>query len=161
MAGKKPSGDATNPTTPDSEEGNLTGLLGGKLDLFGFVGLGLGASQRARELVLKGLLFELDEKLKQLKPKRGRPHKPGLTIDEERALAVLGADALYRDRTGSGAPSIRAAIETAAEIDSILVSSGVREKALFGHMTTFLRLQNSVSAGLKSFPSEASRLSNK
>ena len=71
------------------------GLLGDEdpSDPLAFSGLGLGASPRAKQLVLMGRLserlYELDTKLAELKPKMGRPRKdPYYTLDAARAFAV-------------------------------------------------------------------------
>lgn len=119
-----------------------------------FLGLGLGASHDARRYAMLGYIAErqaeLEKRLAEMKPQpsRGRPRKQFPAIDEERAAAVLGADDLWREKTGTGAPSQRAAIETAQQIDKILVGAGLREKSLFPNTTTFSRLETSVSKGL-------------
>jgi hypothetical protein len=139
----------------------LVGLLGDELDLFAAVGLGHGASDRAKSLVLKGLESELSELRRQLKPTRGRPRKEFPNIDIERAAAVLGAADLWRDEMGEGPPTQKAAIELAIQIDTILVKAAVRSAPLFGgEMTTFPRLQNSVSKGLANL-GETRRFSKK
>lgn len=133
--------------TPQVDCDKLLGLSGGELDIFSILGLGFGASERAKELVLKGLLAEQMNILEaRAKRGRGRPRKDFLNRDIERAAAVLGADDLWRDSTGEGAPTQKAAIELAIQIDAILVKAGEREAHLFG--TSFARLQTSVSKGL-------------
>ncbi len=131
----------------------LVGLLGGELDLFALVGLGLGASGRAKELVLKGLLAELDERLKLLKEEqkrgRGRPKKDLPNIDIERAAAILGADDLWLNLTGKHAPTQKAALGLACQIDDILFQSGNRTRRLFGGTTTEKSFQDSISRGLR------------
>jgi len=113
----------------------------------------LATSQRKQELITKGELFEIwldmEMRLKKLKPGKGRPKKGFLSIDVERAAAVLGADDLWRNITGKGAPTQKAAMETAAQIDEGLVEHGLRCKPLFDNMTSLPTLQNSVSRGLK------------
>lgn len=139
----------------------MVGLLGGELDFFAELGLGFGASDRAKLLVLKGLEAELGELRRQMKPTRGRPRKEFPNIDIERAAAVLGAADLWRDTLGEGPPTQKAAIDLAIQIDTILVKAAVRSAPLFGgKMTTFLRLQNSVSKGLADL-GETKRFSNK
>ncbi len=124
-------------------------------DPLAFLGLGVGASPDARLYALLGWIVErqaeLEKSLAAMKPQPspGRPRSQFPNIDEERAAAVLGADNLWRDKTGTGAPSQRAAIETAREIDKILVGAGVREKSLFPDTTTPPRLETSVSKGLR------------
>ena len=61
-SGKTPATSATSAT----QEAGLTGLLGGSIDPkdpLALVGLGVGATQRAKDLVLKGLEFERQEEL--------------------------------------------------------------------------------------------------
>ena len=56
---------ATSATSATQETG-LTGLLGGSIDTndpLALVGLGVGATQRAKDLVLKGLEVEHQEEL--------------------------------------------------------------------------------------------------
>jgi hypothetical protein len=143
-------------------DGALIGLLGGELAIFVILGLGLGASARTKELVLKGLLAEQMSLFEaRAKRGRGRPRKEVPNIDRERAAAVLGADDLWRDKKGEGAPTQKAAIELAIQIDAILVKAGARNTPLFGgEMTTFARLQTSVSKGLREL-GEAERFSKK
>lgn len=113
------------------------------------VGLGLGASDRAKVLVLKGLAAELGELICQLKPTRGRPRKDTWNIDVERAAAVLSADKLLQEKFGRGARTQKEAIEIAIQIDRILFEGGARDRRLFdGNMVAFKRFQDSVSKGL-------------
>jgi hypothetical protein len=141
------------------------GLLGGELDVFGIIGLGLGASPRAKELILKGLLFEFAEQEKVLtgkqKRSKGRPRKDFPKIDIERGAAVLGADDLWRDKTGKGLPTQKAAIELAQQIDRILCKNDSARKPLFGTMTEFKRVQDSVSKGLREIGLDAERFLKK
>lgn len=131
-------------------------------DLFESLGLGIGASERAKQLVLKGLIAELDEKIPAAKKRgKGRPSKIGCNIDMERAAAVLGADDLWRDKTDGGSTTQLQAIWTATKIDEILVNAGIRQKRLFGDMVTQGRLQDSVSKGLKELKEGADRFSKK
>lgn len=162
--------DKTDETAPaaipansaNQDDGALVGLLGGELDNFAILGVGLGASTRTKELVLKGLLAEQMSLFKaRAKRGRGRPRKKVPNIDRERAAAVLGADDLWRDKEGKGAPTQKAAIELAIQIDAILVKVGARNVPLFGgEMTTFARLQTSVSKGLREL-GETERFSKK
>ena len=135
----------------------LVGLLCGELDLFAAVGLGLGASDRARELVLKGLAAELDERICQLKPTRGRPRKDTWNTDMERAAAVLSADKLLREKFGRGARTQKEAIEIAIQIDRLLFEAGARDRRLFADMVAFKRFQDSVSTGLRGIGEEGER----
>ena len=182
---KHPATSATSAT----QEAGLTSLLGVPIDPDGplaFVGLGLGATQRARDLVLKGLEFERQEELKAyieseisrlnaecaaLAEKiadldellgaqtggRGRPHKGWFTIDVKRAGAVLGADDLYRDKGGKSFSRQIDAINFALEIEKVLFENGHLEERLFDPMTTTKRFQDSVSAGLQEFPEHSGR----
>jgi hypothetical protein len=131
----------------------LQGLLGGELDFWGMIGLGLGASPRAKELILKGVLYEYDEQLQMLADKlkrgRGRPKKSFPNIDVKRAAAVLGADDLWRAKRGKGAPTQKAAIELAQQIDEILCEAEPGREPLFGNMTELKTWQDSVSKGLR------------
>ena len=128
------------------------------------IGLGLGATPEARRLVMLGILSEraadLDRQLAELKPKRGRP-KGGLSIDFLRAAAVLGADEFFRDRTGQGAPTQKAAIELAVQIDQILYETGERKRPLFGQANQMKRWQDSVSKGLRELGSEGQKFLKK
>ena len=139
----------------------LVGLLGGELDFFAKVGLGWGASDRAKELVLKGLVAELDERIRQFKPKRGRPRKGTLNIDVERAAAVLGANDLSLATCGRDARTQKEAIEIAIQIDGILFEGGVRGKRLFGKTVTGERFQDSVSKGLHAIGEDGERFFRK
>jgi hypothetical protein len=129
-------------------------------DALAGIGLGLGASQEARELALVGLfsrcIADIDKKLADLEPKKGRP-KVIITIDVRRAAAVLGADDLWRDKTGAGAQTQKAAIELATQIDRILCEAGERETPLFSNMITMKRFQDSVSNGLRELGVEDER----
>ena len=133
--------------------------------LFETIGLGIGASHRAQVLVLKGILYENDEQLKlvakQLKRGKGRPRKPHLNINIERATAVLNADDLRREKFGRSAPSIKNAIEFAKQIDEILCNAEPDRKPLFGPMTEFSTLQTSVSMGLRELGEDRKRFSKK
>ena len=54
------------PATSATQETALTGLLGGSIDTndpLALVGLGVGTTQRAKDLALKGLEFERQEAL--------------------------------------------------------------------------------------------------
>ena len=139
----------------------LVGLLGGELDLFAVVGLGWGASDRAKELVLKGLVAELDERIRQWKPKRGRPRKGTFNIDLERAAGALAADKYLRKKRGRGARTQKEAIETAKKHDEILFEGGVRGKRLFGETVTDERFQDSVSKGLRAIGEDGKRFFKK
>ncbi len=162
---------ATPATSATTREDGEVGLLGLEPDLFASLGLGLGGSERAKALVLKGLLSErmaeIEKQLADMKPTRGRPNG-GPSLDARRAAAVLGADDFYRNRLGKPAPTQKAAIELAIQIDRLLSERdrGVIEAgkvplpkhkqhmSLFGNMTTFARLQTSVSKGLRELGQE-------
>lgn len=122
--------------------------------------VGLGASTEAKRLVELGMLSErmmpYEKHLADLEPKKGRP-KVIITIDVQRAAAVLGADDLWREKTGAGAQTQKAAIELAAQIDKILCEAGERETPLFSSMTTMKRFQDSVSNGLRKLGVEDKR----
>jgi len=182
---KHPATSATSAT----QEAGLTSLLGFPIDPddpIAFVGLGLGATQRARDLVLKGLEFErqeefkafieseisrldaecaalaekradLDEFLGARTGGRGRPRKGWLTIDVKRANAVLGADDLYRDKRGKSFSRQIDAINFAIEIEKVLFENGHLEERLFDPMTSNKRFQDSVSAGLQKLPEHSNR----
>lgn len=178
--GKAPTSSATSA----KEERGKAGLLGGTIDSkdpLAFVGLGLGATQRAKDLILKGLEFErqeelkafmkdeiaklaaeevaLNEELKRLDKllgsksgTKGRPTKGWLTIDIERAAAVIDAADLYFERFNRKISSQEKAIDIAIQIDAILVKHGNRNKRLF--WVAMPAIRNSVSKGLKAFPEE-------
>ena len=189
---------ATSATSATQWEG-LTSLLGGSIDPndpLAFVGLGVGATQRAKDLVLKGLEVERQEALKAFLENedtklaaeeaalaakmadfatkmadldkfygsrtggKGRPTKGWLTIDVERAAAVIDAADLYFQGSDKKISSQEKAIEIAVQIDAILVKSGDRERSLFLH-TDIRGIRNSVSKGLKEFPDEKDRFIKK
>ena len=175
---KNPATSATSAT----QETALTGLLGGSIDTndpLALVGLGVGATQRAKDLVLKGLEFERQEELnafienelaklaadetalserlksvdKLLESKsggKGRPAKGWLTLDVERAAAIIDAASMYFERFNRKISSQEKAIDMAMQIDAILVKHGSRNKRLFRAGISAIR--NSVSKGLKEFP---------
>ena len=152
MSKKNEKPQSVNPGSSENQTYQApVGLLGGELDFWGKIGLGMGASPRARELIVKGMLFEkyheIERKLSELKRKPGRP-KEFISIDVRRASAVLGAAELALERNPEIALTQKAAIEIAQQIDKILVEAGERESALFDDMTTFARIQTSVSRGL-------------
>ena len=182
---KTPATSATSAT----QDAGLIGLLGGPIDPndpLAFVGLGIGATQRAKDLVLLGLEYEkqlslqafiegeitrldaesgvlakkradLDELLGARASGRGRPRKGRLTIDVKRAGAVLGADDLYRDKKGESLSRQIDAINFAIEIEKVLFEHGHLEERLFDPMTTIKRFQDSVSTGLQEFPEHSDR----
>jgi hypothetical protein len=182
---------ATSATSATQGEG-LTSLLGGSIDPndpLAFVGLGVGATQRAKDLVLKGLEVErqealmvfLENKYTKLAAEeaalaakmadldkfygsrtggKGRPTKGWLTIDVERAAAVIDAADFYFQGSDKKISSQEKAIEIAVQIDAILVKSGDRERSLFLH-TDIRGIRNSVSKGLKEFPDEQDRFIKK
>jgi hypothetical protein len=193
---------ATSATSATQGEG-LTSLLGGSIDPndpLAFVGLGVGATQRAKDLVLKGLEAErqealmafLENKYTKLAAEeaalaakmadleaafatkmtdfdkfygsrtggKGRPTKGWLTIDVERAAAVIDAADFYFQGSDKKISSQEKAIEIAVQIDAILVKSGDRERSLFLH-TDIRGIRNSVSKGLKEFPDEKDRFIKK
>ena len=177
---------ATSATSATQGEG-LTSLLGGSIDPndpLAFVGLGVGATQRAKDLVLKGLEAErqealmafLENKYTKLAAEeaalaakmadldkfygsrtggKGRPTKGWLTIDVERDAADF-----YFQGSDKKISSQEKAIEIAVQIDAILVKSGDRERSLFLH-TDIRGIRNSVSKGLKEFPDEKDRFIKK
>lgn len=182
---KAPASAVTSP----KQKRAMAGLLGGTIDSedpLAFVGLGLGATQRAKDLVLLGLEYEkqlslqafiegeitrldaesaalakqiadLDELLGAHSSGRGRPRKGWLTIDVKRAGAVLGADDLRRDKVGDGFARQIDAINFAIKIESSLFELGHLEERLFDPMTTIKRFQDSVSNGLKKLPEHRDR----
>ena len=184
---KNPATSATSAT----QETALTGLLGGSIDTndpLALVGLGVGATQRAKDLVLKGLEFErqeelnafienelaklaadetaLNERLKSLDKLlgsksggKGRPTKGWLTLDVERAAAIIDAASMYFERFNRKISSQEKAIDMAMQIDAILVKHGSRNKRLFRAGISAIR--NSVSKGLKEFPEEKDRFIEK
>ena len=143
----------------------LFGLLGGELDLFGQIGLGMGASNRAKELVLKGLLYELIQEQHSLPNtvtrKKGRPKSNLPNKDVRRAAALLGADDLLRERRGKGAPTQKAALEMAQQIDKILCENDQNRVSLFGNTTEFKTFQDSVSKGLRELGKDGERFLKK
>ena len=138
--------------TSANEERGKASLLGGTIDSkdpLAFVGLGLGATQRAKDLVLLGLEYEkqlslqafiegeisrldaesaalakkianLDELLGTHVGGRGRPRKGWLTMDVKRAGAVLSADDLYRSKKGESFSRQIDAFNFAIKIESRL-----------------------------------------
>jgi hypothetical protein len=193
---------ATSATSATQGEG-LTSLLGGSIDPndpLAFVGLGVGATQRAKDLVLKGLEVERQEALKAFLENedtklaaeeaalaakmadleaalaakmadldrfqgsrtggKGRPTKGWLTIDVERAAAIIDAADFYFQRFDKKIASQEKAIEIAMQIDAILVKSGDRERSLFLH-TDMRGIRNSVSKGLKELHDEKNRFIKK
>ena len=187
---KTPATSATSATSATQEKG-LTGLLGGSIDTnapLALVGLGVGATQRAKNLALKGLEFERQEELtafienelaklaadetalserlksvdKLLESKsggKGRPAKGWLTLDVERAAAIIDAASMYFERFNRKISSQEKAIDMAMQIDAILVKHGNRNKRLFRAGMSAIR--NSVSKGLKKFPEEKDRFIEK
>ena len=129
-----------------------------------WIGLGHGASDEARELVLLGLAHRLAteraKKLAQIKPQRGAPKKV-LTINMQRAAAVLGADDLLRDKFGKSAATQIDAIWMAIQIDAILCRSDENRQPLFSNMTSLPGIQTSVSKGLKELSYSGKRFSKK
>lgn len=172
------------PATSATQETALTGLLGGSIDTndpLALVGLGVGTTQRAKDLALKGLEFErqealtafienelaklavdetaLSERLKSVDKLlgsksggKGRPAKGWLTLDLERAAAIIDAASMYFERFNRKISSQEKAIDMAMQIDAILVKHGSRNKKLFRAGMSAIR--NSVSKGLKEFPEE-------
>lgn len=135
------------------------------------VNFGLGASPEARRLALLGLvserMAEIDHQLSELKPGRGRP-TADVTIDMKRAAAVLAADDLWRDKTGKGLPSQKAAIHLAVQLEGVLEEVGKREECLFGNgdlarvnPEEMKRWQTSVSKGLRELVTRGERFSKK
>ena len=186
------SGKAPASSTASAEqEAGLTGLLGGTIDSkdsLALVGLGVGATQRAKDLVLKGLEVErqeeltafvenklaklaadetaLNERLKSLDKLlgsksggKGRPTKGWLTLDVERAAAIIDAASMYFERSNRKISSQEKAIDMAMQIDAILVKHGNRSNRLF--RVAMPAIRNSVSNGLKEFPEEKDRFIEK
>ena len=184
MKDKRSSTAPISSTTFNGKEAGLTGLLGGTIDPndpLALVGLGVGATQRAKDFVLKGLEVERQEELtvlienelaklaadeialserrksldKLLGSKsggKGRPTKGWLTIDVERAAAIIDAASMYFEKFNRKISSQEKAIDMAMQIDAILVKHGSRNKRLFRAGMSAIR--NSVSKGLKEFPEE-------
>ena len=184
MKGKRSSTAPISSTTFNGKEAGLTGLLGGTIDPNdprALVGLGVGATQRAKDFILKGLEVERQEELtvlienelaklaadeialserrksldKLLGSKsggKGRPTKGWLTIDVERAAAIIDAASMYFEKFNRKISSQEKAIDMAMQIDAILVKHGSRNKRLFRAGMSAIR--NSVSKGLKEFPEE-------
>ena len=185
---KTPATSATSAT----QEAALNSLLGGSIDSddpLAFVGLGVDATQRAKDLVLKGLEVERQEALKaflenelaELAVKKvaltaemtgmdkllgsktggkGRPTKGWLTIDVERAAAVIDVADWYFQRFDKKIASQEKAIGIALQFDAILVKNGDRERSLFIH-TDMRGIRNSVSKGLKELHNEKDRFIKK
>ena len=174
---KHPATSATSAT----QEAGLTSLLGVPIepdDPLAFAGLGVGATQRAKDLVLLGLECERQEALKAFSKNelakltakqtalktdldrllgsktggKGRPTKGWLTNDVERAAAVIDAADWYYQRFDKKITSQKKAIELAVQFDAILVEIGERERKLFSN--DMRGIQNSVSKGLKGLPDE-------
>lgn len=184
---KTPATSATSAT----QDADLSGLLGGPIDPndpLAFVGLGVGATQRAKDVFLKGLEIERQEELSAfleneltklaveenvLKERatsldkflglkngaEGRPKKGWLTIDVERAAVVIDAASMYFERFNKKIASQEMAIVMALQIDAILAESGDRNKRLF--RVAMPAIRNSVSKGLKEFPEEKARFIEK
>lgn len=189
MKNDKSDKHAATSATSATQEAGLTSLLGVPIEPdnnLAFVGLGLGATQRARDLVLKGLEFEqqlelqtfveseisrldaeiaavaekiadLDELLGAQTGGRGRPSKGWLTIDVKRAAAVLSVDDIYRNKKGKSFSRQIDAINSAIKIEKVLFERGLLEDRLFDPMTTIKRFQDSVSAGLQELPEHSGR----
>lgn len=115
------------------------------------IGLGLGASERARELAFKGLVSELghqfDALMEEFKPKRGNPGVD-VSIDVRRAETLLSLHKNIAKRR----MKTRALIELARQVEDILIREGEldRDARLFGPTTETSTLEKSASAGLKS-----------
>ena len=108
--------------------------------LFREIGLGAGSSQRAKELVILGLLSEF-----KTKKRRGRPEVI-ITKDMKRADRILGVIKL----TGRSDLSQVELINVARQIERILIDKGQEVEILFSeHGQSDRALKNSVSAGLK------------
>ena len=191
MKNNKSNKDAATSATSATQEVELTSLLGVPIDPddpLAFVGLGLGATQRAKDLVLKGLQFERQEELESfieseisrlnaeraaLAEKRadldkflgvrtsgrGRPTKGWLTLNVKQGAAVIDAADLYYQRFGKKMSSQEHAIEFAMALNRALVDQGLRERELF--ISAMPAIRNSVSKGLKKFPDEKNRFIEK
>lgn len=135
----------------------VKGLLAGKddpdLDIFGLIGLGVGASQRAKDLVIKGLIAEelelINKELEKFKKGRGAPTK-AFSINEIRAHKVLGARNMLQ-KTGEQIISQKILLDVARQVENILIQYGsVLEKdRVFPKFANERTMQNSVSKGLK------------
>ena len=125
--------------------------LDGERDLFAEIGLGLGASLRAKELVLKGLFAEVYEQhladAAGEKQGRGRPKKE-IFVDVERAAAALAADDFWRGKTGKGLLTQKDATDLAKEIEKILIESGRLRSGPFTKPPADGTLATSVSKGI-------------
>ena len=189
MKNDKSDKDAATFATSATQEGELTSLLGVPIDPddpLAFVGLGLGATERAKELVLKGLEYEqrqelhaflqaelsrLDAEMAELDGRRadldrlvggptsgrGRPSKGWFNIDVKRASATLAADDFHYEKKGEHFSSQIDAIHLAIEIERILFTHGQIEDRLFDPMTSIKTFQDSVSAGLQKLPEHRDR----
>ncbi|WP_306131334.1 hypothetical protein [Roseivivax marinus] len=118
------------------------------------IGLGLGASERARELVLKGLILEMredvDKRLAAFRRGRGQPPK-AISHDELRAAKIMSL------RDVIGARTVSDAIQLAKQVETILVENGFLSDGarLFSHMTSEPSLVQSVSRGFRSLGTNA------
>lgn len=125
--------------------------LDGERDLFAEIGLGLGASLRAKELVLKGLFAEVYEQhladAAGERRGRGRPIKE-TSIDIQRAAAALAADDFWREKTGKGCLNQQDAIHLAREIEKILIESGRLRSGPFTKPPVGATQATSVSKGI-------------
>ena len=189
MKNDKSNKDAATCATSATQEEELTSLLGVAIDPddpLAFVGLGLGATERAKELVLKGLELEqqqelqslvqaelsrLDAEMAELNGRRadldklvggrtngrGRPSKGWFNIDVKRASATLAADDFHYEKKGEHFSSQIDAIHLAIKIEKILFIHGQIEDRLFDPMTSIKTFQDSVSAGLQKLPEHRDR----
>ena len=189
MKNDKSNKDAATSAISATQEGALTSLLGGPIDPndpLALIGLGLGATERAKELVLKGLEYEqqqalqaflqaelsrLDAEIAELNGRRadldklvgrrtggrGRPPKGWFNIDVKRASATLAADDFHYEKKGEHFSSQIDAIHFAIEIERILFTHGQIEDRLFDPMTSIKTFQDSVSAGLQKLPEHHDR----
>lgn len=85
------------------------------------------ATDRAKELALRGYMAELDEKIAAhnavQRRGRGAPKKK-FSIDVVRADRVLGAAEMLR-RNGFPPQTVRSLIDVAVQVESILASRGL------------------------------------
>lgn len=148
--------------TPPTYVGLLGFMAGekGEYDPLVTVGLGLGTSRRARELIIKGLLLENEAALKnEIASMRRRPGRPAseITADVRRAEVVLR----LKNGIGRECRKPNDLIGLAIQVEEILLRHGeltVEERLFDPVMVTWERLQSSVSTGLRRLGYSAKKL---